>query len=179
MSHAYLTISYPASSLPVTLAELKSHLRIGLSVEDDVLTLFLGAACDRLTAETGYTPISTQYTYTLDLPEDLTVHLPRWPVDEILLVEVDGEPLDSYTLDAGGRTLTLPDDTTGDTVSVTFTAQDGSTIRAAKVAILMLAAHWYGNREAYAAGSELRSVPHGWDRITQSLRGAFPFREQK
>jgi uncharacterized phiE125 gp8 family phage protein len=93
----------PPLAEPVTLAELKAHLRIDADDENDLLEGLVRVARAHLEAVTGVALISQGYRLALDdWPSEGVIQLLRTPVqtiDAILLYDADGV---EQTLDLSG-----------------------------------------------------------------------------
>ncbi len=179
----------PAASLPVTLAELKSHLQLNRDDDDADLTLFLQSAIDTFEFETGRPPIATVYRQYTRFPDytHAPIVLARGKVSAIASVKYT-DPAGSEVTLAGtrpdlagpiGRVFgpfstgwPLVDLTAIHPVRVEFTAgwANAAAVPAdVKVAIRMLAAHWYASRDAY--GAELKTeTPDGFRRVCDKYR---------
>ncbi len=78
-----LTISSEAtntSAEPVTLTEVKEHLRITSTAEDDLLTLYITAARQAAETITGRALINTQWELAIDSFASSAIELPRPPL---------------------------------------------------------------------------------------------------
>lgn len=117
-------ISTDPATEPVTLAEIKSHLRIDGSSEDTQLSLFISVARQYIEQVTGIAMITQTWTLTLDhWPNDSRqwwdgvkkgpmslingasvseVQLPRYPLQSISSITVEGSAItvaDVFTVD--------------------------------------------------------------------------------
>jgi uncharacterized phiE125 gp8 family phage protein len=179
----------PAASLPVTLAELKSHLQLNRSDDDTDLTLFLASAIETWEFETKRPAIATVYRQHTHFPAFRNpLRLGRGKVTALGSI--------TYT-DAAGSSATLADQRndfhgpigliyppTGGwpavdpaairPVKVQYTAgwANAAAVPAdVKVAIRMLAAHWYGNRDAFRDSAfDMRETPEGFRRVCNKYR---------
>jgi uncharacterized phiE125 gp8 family phage protein len=160
----------PPDITPVSLAEVKSHLRVDHDDDDGVLGVLIAAAVDHLDGWTGILgrALVTQ-TWRQDFSGFGCLRLALGPVASIAKIEYfDGTnvaqelPATTYVLraDALGSYLDLKPDQSwpgtygrADAVSVTYIAGvDAAKVSGAiKVAITMLVGHWYANREAVTA----------------------------
>ena len=94
-----LTTLTPPSDEPVTLAEMKLHLRVTAEAEDDALAAMITAA--RVAAEnfTGLAFMQQGLRLTLDSFDGAVLELPKTPLIAITAVTVDGAAKDDYTAD--------------------------------------------------------------------------------
>lgn len=63
------SVTTPPTSEPITLAQVKSHLRLTTSTDDDYLTLLIEAARDAVEIETGRALITQTITAYIDAPK--------------------------------------------------------------------------------------------------------------
>ncbi|WP_428410015.1 head-tail connector protein [Hyphococcus sp.] len=175
-----LTLLSPPAAEPVTLAELKAHLRVTHSDEDTAVTGFLVAAVRAVEARGGLALMPQQWRLTLDaVPED-TVFLPLSPVsaiDDIAVIDGAGDPqaVPASLYDAVlGKTprirpagpWPLPAPSVGG-VRIDFTAgyaDAGAVPEELKLAVKILAAAFYENREA-AGEARIYTVPQTVDAL--------------
>jgi len=148
----YLKRITPPQEEPITLNEVKAHLRIDGDEENELLSALITTA--REMAEEYTRRSLVQQEWELGIQELTTkVYLPRSPVREITYFAVDGQELgtDSYLLIGQEIFCTkkplkavMPDG-----IVIRYTAGfDADNIpEAIKRAILMLVGHLYENRE--------------------------------
>jgi uncharacterized phiE125 gp8 family phage protein len=173
---------------PLTLDEVKAHLRID-HIHEDTLLL------DTLRAARSYTEFASQRRiitqewrqYEACAPESREIDLRVGPVQAVTAVtvyDIDGTPSvlaeTDYSLAAGGDpkalTLAAAFDTTraANGLEIDLTAGFGDAgIEAPDVlrrAILLLIAHWYEFRGAVPAGDQPVSLPPGYDALLQPFR---------
>lgn len=161
---------------PVSLAEAKLHLRVDHNDEDAQILGLIRAATEHLD---GWTGILGQCVVEQTWRQDFDalaacVPLPLGPVLSITEITVDGEPLDdsSYSLaiDGAGRGYVEFDGVAGSgPVSITYKAGYALIPEPLKVAILLLAGHWYQNREAATPGA-LSALPMAVDALIAPYR---------
>lgn len=175
----------------VTVAEMVAHARA--NAEDNaLLEAYVGAATahfDGWTGVLGRCLINQQWRIGLGAwPACRTIRLPFPDVSAAAVVYSDADDAEQ-TVDAAlverghdalGAFLRLKDDFSAptlyddrlDPVRVTFTAGFGAAAtdvpQPLRVAIMMLAAHWYETREA--AGEAMASVPFGVDMMAALYR---------
>jgi len=172
----------PPLAEPVTLTELKAHLRIDASDEDELLGGLIRVARAHLEAVTGVALMSQGFRLVLDdWPRGTVIQLMRTPVqtiDAILVFDADGEPqsfdLSDMLLDATARPARLvikqrprPGQPING-IEIEFTAGFGSALEVPpelKRAILVHAAHLYEFRGAVTLDMQPASVPVGYDRL--------------
>jgi len=85
---------------PVSLAEAKEHLRVTHSLEDDLITALVAAACESISQQSGRAITSEVWTI-YDTGFSGVVHLPKSPVTALGSVK--------YYLDGTLATATLAD----------------------------------------------------------------------
>lgn len=112
MTYALTT---PPAVEPLTLAEVKAHLRLDGADEDALLASLIRTAREHLERETGLCLISQAWRLYLDRwPKDVIVRILKFPVQSIEAVtvyEADGTavdlPLQDHLLDGEGRPARL------------------------------------------------------------------------
>ncbi len=151
-----LILVTPPAAEPVSLAELKDHLKIAGAAEDALLSGLVVAARQTIEAKFQIAIIAQGWRLSLDCAPEAQIILPLSPVISVDAVGIlrDGvtETLAAshYEAQAGniGR-VRLKSAATGG-LAVTFTAgwADASSVpEAIKLAVKVLAAHLYENRE--------------------------------
>ncbi|MDP3526526.1 MAG: head-tail connector protein [Hoeflea sp.] len=172
----------PPLAEPVTLAELKAHLRIDATDEDALIEGLIRVARAHLEAVTGVALMSQGFRLLLDdWPRGSVIQLMKTPVqtiDGILVYDADGVAQDlalsDMLLDATARPARLvikerprPGQPING-VEIEFTAGFGSALEVPpelKRAILVHAAHLYEFRGAVTPEMQPASVPVGYDRL--------------
>lgn len=165
---------------PVTLTEMKAHVRVDGTAEDTYLTDLISAAA--VAVEDMQAKVFRQATMTMTMdmwPRGGLIRLPRYPVQSITSVTYleEGESSattfasTNYLLDANSlpprvvlkKNKLFPSDSieAGPSITVTFVAgyADGEVPENAKHAIKLLAGHWYANREAVVTGTIATQMP--------------------
>lgn len=159
--------------LPVSLTRARQHLRVDDTLDDALIADMLAAASRRLEQEAGIACITSQWRLWADcLPADGVLRLPLAPVagiDEVAVRARDGwktVPGSDWQADLVSRPPRLrmvndwpaPDGGLN-AVRVTFTAGFGADEAAVpeelRMAVLILAAHYYEFREGGAAPAGL------------------------
>lgn len=173
-----LTWTTPSASI-ISVAELKSHLRVDFDDDDDLMSDLVVSAQAYVEGPEGIGLVLAPSTWRLNLdgfPADQVIAIPLGPVTAvsgISYVDPAGatQTLDlaNVRIDLDGRPARItpalnkdwPDtaDLVG-AVKVTFTAGPASPDPALKRAVLMLAAHWYANPSATAPG-QVPEIPLG------------------
>jgi uncharacterized phiE125 gp8 family phage protein len=165
-----LTKIEPAQLLPVTVAEVLRHLHLdGATEHEDDLTDILRDAIDYVEAETDLALCVAKWRWTLDYFPCATLRLPirpemdasiryrdtagNWQTVSSATYRVDGlaSPPVLRLQPYGVWPSTYPDSWA--TVEITLTAGHNGLDQVpsqAKRAILLLAGHWFANREAAA-----------------------------
>lgn len=179
-----LTLLSPPASEPVTLAELKEHLRVAHDDDDALIAGFLVAAVRAIEARAGLAFLPQQWRLTLDEAPGETVILPVAPVSvaEVSVIDTQGDP---HTLDAAlyefapgapGRLrpagLWPSPGVRLDGVRIDFTAghADAASVPSPlKQAAKLLAAHFYENRES-AGEARIHAVPRAVDALIAPYR---------
>ncbi len=173
---------------PVTLAEVKAHLRLAHDSEDALLNGLIRAAREDLERATGLALIDQAWRLVLDAwPAQGCALLARHPVRETLSVTVFGsqgeaslvDPAD-YQLDALSRPARLHFEPRPEPlrilngIEIDFSAGFGEAGTDVpdllKRAILVLVAHWYEFRASYDAADQPVSYPPAYDRIVAGYR---------
>lgn len=180
-----LLLLTPPAEEPVSLAEVKAHLRVTHAEEDDAIAAYAQAARRAVEARGGLALIAQGWRLTLDRLPQGVLTLPRSPVfaiDEIAVIGRDGdiEPVDAdlYDFETGslgrihakGLWPYSPRTIAG--VRVDFTAgwlSAAETPEELKHAVKMLAAHFYENREG-AAPEKVFIVPQAVDALIAPYR---------
>ena len=172
----------PPLAEPVTLAELKAHLRIDVGDEDELLEGLIRVARAHLEAVTGVALMSQGFRLFLDdWPRSEVIQLMRTPVqtiDAILVYDADGvaqdQDLTGMLLDATAKPARLvvrersrPGPPING-IEIEFTAGFGAGTDVPpelKRAILIHVAHLYEFRGAVTADMQPASIPEGYDRL--------------
>ncbi|MEQ8305810.1 MAG: head-tail connector protein [Hoeflea sp.] len=172
----------PPLAEPVTLADLKAHMRIDLNDEDALLESLIRVARAHLEAVTGTALMPRGLRLVLDdWPDGSVIELMRTPVqsiDAIRVYDIDGLPqeltLSGALLDATARPARLaishklgPGQPING-IEIEFTAGFATAneippelIRA----ILLHAAHLYEFRGAVSADMQPAAIPAGYERL--------------
>jgi len=166
----------PPAGVPILPEELRNRLRLNEQGEDDELAEFLGAAVEQFELDSNRPVLSTVYRQDLSRWPAGVVILGRGGVTDVAAVRrylADGtaEDLDQADWYADIATpparvylSTVPPVESSPVGCVEFTAGWTSAEVVPKVvrtALMLLAAHYYENREAYTSGT-LTQVPAGW-----------------
>jgi uncharacterized phiE125 gp8 family phage protein len=175
-----LTKLKTGSTAPVSVAEIKTHLRIDHSDDDSVLAELIDTAIQHIEDLVGHALRPTPYRLDLD----------QFPRDEQEIIELDIyiDSVDSVQYeDADGVTQTMPsadydvDDASlpgriirtanewpdGSDVKINFTS---AVPKPAKQAIKLLVGHWYEQREA-SSDQTVNTIPMGVHALVQQIRG--------
>lgn len=182
-----IRLADPATE-PVSVEEMRAHLRLNGSEEDASLLGFLNAARSHIEQSTRRALISQSWRLYLDAwPVGRIVRLPVSPVqsvDQVTVYDLDGnasqlDPSD-WQLDRSAQPervkISLGAGLPASQMmaaEVDFTAGYGAATADVpedfRQAVRLLAAHWFEHREA---GSELAvaSLPQGLDRLLSTAR---------
>lgn len=182
----YRTVE-PAAE-PVTLAEVKAHLRIAHDSEDTLIAGLIRAAREDLERATGLALIDQGWRLALDAwPARGCVLLARHPVREVLSVTVYGSQGEAslidpaeYEADMLSRPARLHFSTRPQPqrmlngIEIDFTAGYGEAGTDVpdllKRAILLLVGHWYEFRAHFSPADQPVSYPAAYERIVASHR---------
>ena len=185
MTHTIVT---PPSAEPLTLADVKSHLRLDGTVEDALLTVLIAAARQYLEATTGLALITQTLRFYLDdWPSDGLIQLsiaPLQSLESVTVYDAAGNPvavaLTGHVLDAAANParLFLPTQPStsrplnGIEIDVTagFGATGADVPDALKRAMLMHVALMYELRGAVSPEMQPAAVPAGYDRLVAPFR---------
>ena len=152
---------------PVSLTEIKKHLRIDHSDEDTLLSSYITAAREQAEHLTGRAFGERQLKLTT-LQGCMQIVLPYPPLVSVDSVNVGGETA-SYTLDDVEPAVVILDEDPGDE-PVTITYTTGSPVpERAKHAIKVLVAHWEQFRTPFING-KVQEVPHTFERLLRTMR---------
>lgn len=190
-----LTLDTAPANDPVTLAEVKEHIRVDHSDEDDRIAEYILAATQRLDGRDGSLGaclITQTWTLTLDaFASEIAIPLPPCQsVDAITYVDPDGA---TQTLDAGAYQAFGLGSTDGakvrplygtswpsirnqpDAVAITFTAgfgdDPGDIPEPIRTAIKMRVGHLYEHRESVIIGSGfVTDTPDGAEDFVRNFR---------
>ena len=184
-----LALITPPAAEPVTLADMKLHLRLTHDSEDGLLTSLIKAAREELEQATGLALIAQTWRLYLDCwPASQIVLLHRAPVISLsaaTVYDLAGSPsalsLSGFTLDRASRParIAIPDAVTTpgkelNGIEIDFIAGFGTTgvdvPDGLKRAILLLAAHWYEFRGSEEFTRESAAWPPSFERITSRYR---------
>jgi uncharacterized phiE125 gp8 family phage protein len=174
----------PAASTPVTVAEVKSDLRITHTDDDTYIEGLIAAAVEYVSAPNGVTgkALITQ-TWALSVRAaacDNRIHLPITPVVSVTSIAYYDAAGDAQALDVANFYLYGTEDWSYlepksgnswpgtqsrlDAITVTFVAGFGNAEAVPdniKKALRLLVAHWYEHREAVVIGSIVTELPLG------------------
>jgi uncharacterized phiE125 gp8 family phage protein len=170
---------------PVTLADMKEHLRVELHDDNDLITDLMRAAREHVEDFTNRQLMLATWTYTLrTFPGSRIIELPKAPLSSVTSIKYDDDDGTEQTFSSdyySVYTNTEPgyveldqdynwESTYGDSQDVTITFVAGYATAAAvpfqlKHAIKLLVAHWYEHREAVIDGMPPQTLPIGLDRL--------------
>jgi uncharacterized phiE125 gp8 family phage protein len=187
----YARVSGPSVE-PLTLAEVKAHLRVTHSDEDDLITAYAVAARQWCEEYTRRSFIDTTWRMTMDSftgDDDGSIWIERADVRSITSVVYTDSSGTQQTVAASvyaaqtgapgrvylrsGASWPTPAQTPA-SVSITFVAGYGAAAsdvpRTVKSAILLMAANLYENREPVAVGASVSSLPLSVESLLWSER---------
>ncbi|MCP4934296.1 MAG: hypothetical protein GY927_08855 [bacterium] len=187
---ALVLIAGPALE-PVSLDEVKVHLRIDHVDEDVLLASLVTTARIHLETMLGLSFITQQWKLVLDKwPDAINISLPLGPVQQITGIalyntadQVSVIDTSSYALDANSQPPRLvwrgdmlkpaPERAyNGIEISLTtgFGANAPDVPLPLRQAILLLVSHWYENREPVGLGNEIKEIPQMVTMLTNAYR---------
>lgn len=183
-----LTELAPPETAPVTLAQVKQHLRIDHNEDNDYLDELIEAARLHVEAVSGHALIARSLRqYVDDISLSRTARLEAWPVQDIETVTAYNATGEAVTLapnqyrllrTGDGVSFVLGDDVAlsdfQNGLEIDFSAGHGesgvdvpSNITRA---ILVLIAHWYEYRGTLAPGQETAIIPAGLDKLLAPVK---------
>jgi uncharacterized phiE125 gp8 family phage protein len=181
-------IIVPPAVEPLTLAQVKLHLRLDGSAEDALLTGLIAAARQYLEADTGLALISRTLRFYLDdWPTDGLIQLaisPLQTLESVTVYDASGNaqtvPLDGHVLDAAAMPARLflatqpPTSRPLNGIEIDVRAGFGDTGTdvpdALQRAMQMHIALMYELRGAVPAEMQPAAVPAGYDRLVSPWR---------
>ncbi|MCO6186692.1 head-tail connector protein [Rhizobium sp. L1K21] len=185
MTYALVT---PPAAEPLTLADVKAHLRLDGSDEDDLLAALIAAARQHLEASTGLCLITQGWRLYLDRwPWNGMIEIAKGPlqlVESVTVYDGDGVgedvSLDGHVLDAASEparffleSQPLPGRALNG-IEIDFLAGFGDAATdvpdALKRAMLMHVALMYELRGAVSADMQPAAVPAGYERLISPYR---------
>lgn len=189
MPMALVLTSGPAQE-PLTLADLKAHLRIDSNAEDVLLGSLLLTSRLHIEAALDIALITQTWMLVLDRwPAGAALDIPMSPLQAVTGVRVKAStaatinvPSTSYLVDIASRPPRLvwngearPDPgIKAGGIEIDFTAgfgADGASVPAPlKHAILLLTAHWYEHRDPVEIGSAAARIPDAVSDLIQPFR---------
>lgn len=158
------TLITPPASMPVTLLDVKEHLRVDHDEEDALISGLISAAVAHLDGRAGVLGRCIMPQTWRVSAEAGDVLLPMPDVTAASVDYGDGPVVLNVTATAAGPCVTLAQ--AGD---VTFTcAMPAHMLPVVQVAIKLLVGHWYQTREAVSA--PMAEVPLAVDALVSALR---------
>ncbi|MDQ0454287.1 head-tail connector protein [Rhizobium paknamense] len=178
----YVELAAPAAE-PVSLAEMKAHLRVEHADEDGLIAALIAVARAHAERETGLLTVSrAMRLYLDDWPEGEVIQIARGPVqaiDAVTVYDEDGAPfqvlLEHHLLDGEARPARLwlkerplPGRPLNG-IEIDFTAGFGEAATdvpdGLRRAIMLHAAALYGCRGVVALEDQPGLVPPGYERL--------------
>jgi uncharacterized phiE125 gp8 family phage protein len=175
-----LTLLFPPAAEPVTLQDLKDHLRVDGDAEGGFIAAALASAVRAIEARSGLALMTQGWRLALDAPPEAPLIFPIAPVQSVDTLTVSGAAVSpsAYEFAPGspGRLRVAapwpaPANRIGDVV-IDFTAGFGvaGDVPSPLIqAVKMLAAHFYENREA-AGEARVYAVPRAVDALIAPWR---------
>lgn len=180
----FLTVVTAPTETPVSLDEVKTHLRRDDSDEDFFLSQLINGARNYIERTQGKTLVDTVYDWTIQ-SFSAEICLPRTPVDSVTSITYADTNGDSQTLAAANYTVSVGDENTKgriveaynvswpatyghiDDITIRFTAGFGAAVdvpQEYKQMILLLVEHWDRNRGA-TVEQTMQSTPFAFDAL--------------
>lgn len=191
-----LRVTVQPAEEPITLNELKAHLRIDGTDEDQLLGIYLTAARQQCEHESRRAFVTQTLKLQLEAwPHGDRIALPRPPLQSVTsivytdvtgnsntmsasdyIVDIDGEPGHIYL--AYGKTWPSTTLRPGPSIAITYIAGYGepeAVPATYKQAIQLLSGHYYENREAIVLGQGFTStiVPMAVTTLLMTDRGGW------
>ena len=182
-----------AAAAPITAAALRGRLRLNDSAEDLDLDEFLAAAVERFETDTGRPVLATSYRQTLSKWPCGPIVLGRGGVSAVSAVKrylADGSTetlaADQWRADlvtpparvalastpaAVTTAAGIPVSPVGCVEFVAGWSTAAAVPKLVRTALMLLAAHWYENREAWRDSAfEMRELPDGWRAVVSRFK---------
>lgn len=167
---------------PIVLDQLKAHTYIQGNEEDDLLTLYIDAACERFGLMTGFIIPETEFLLTASSFNGLKIY--RGPIIEIQEVKYTDAQGQEQTIapelvhfsDERPSTIVCENgfpNTSGmpGSVRIKFKAghgEDDKLPKLVKWAVLTMAATYYENREEVVTGTIVSPIPNSSQMVIDS-----------
>ncbi|MGF9562575.1 head-tail connector protein [Neorhizobium sp. JUb45] len=181
-------LTTPPTAEPITLADVKAHLRLDDGNEDTLISSLITTAREHLERETGLCLITQTWRLCLDLwPRDGILKIVRFPVqaiENVTVYDAAGAPVDvsleDHLLDGQSRPVRLwlrdppaPGQVMNG-IEITFVAgfgEGGADVPdGLKRAMLLHVAHMFAFRGVVALESQPAGIPDGYERLIASYR---------
>ena len=159
----------PPTAEPVTLPDMKAHLRVDHDDEDELISLLIDGATAHLDGWRGVLgrailPQTWAQEWTCPGPYRLAL-----PDAADLVVTVDGTPTVDFTTELTPLGLVVTVETSGDLTRVEYAcALPDDLLPAVQVAVKLLVGHWYATRET--VGQSMEALPLAFDALIAPLR---------
>lgn len=178
----------PPTAEPLTLAEVKAHLRLDDDAEDALLLSLVATAREHLEGETGLCLLAQSWRLHLDdWPSDGVIRIAKSPVQAIQTVTVYGEDgiplevsLEDHLLDGAGRParLWLRDPLSPgrsmNGIEIDFSAgygEAGTDVPdTLKRAMLIHVGHMFAFRGVISPDQQPAGIPDGYERLIAPFR---------
>lgn len=175
-----------ATEEPVTLTEVKSHMKVYINDDDEYISSLIAAAREKYEADTLRQIMSATWQLYLDSFAS-SVNIERCPVKSIVSVKYNDsdsvektmtEDTDYYKdiLSEPGkvRFVNMPStDGRPNAICIEFTAGESKRASVSEIdkhAIRLLTSHWYELRQPVITGMTLSSVPITYDTLVELRR---------
>lgn len=162
---------------PVCVADAKAHARVDINKDDKLIEGLIAGAVAQVENFCRRDLIARTYTWSLDCfpSTDTALWFPKHPLSSVSSVQyydtddvIQTMPAADYVVDTGqipGRLYLAPEASWPNTFSkrkavlINFSTDPGTLPANIIIAVEMLVAHWYENREASVVGSGVSELP--------------------
>lgn len=149
---------------PVTLAEVKAHLRVTHADQDALIATYISAAREAVEVNTGRALAAGTYRWVSEDAIGAYSRLPLWPVATVTTVTYENAAgtrvaFTGHVLDGERSLLALVPPEGGSALSVTFTTVAGILPFALKAAIFLITEDLYRQAGGLIAGESVEVNP--------------------
>lgn len=191
MAQIRITNNYVDGTQLVSLNDMKDHLRVSGTEEDDLIKAYMDAACDYMSSVAGrtfkysggeanvYLYMSKDELYgTVRRADEITFYQARYKNDAGGYSTMDAEDyvVNTETYPATFKIKNVPDDITDDDTDATYRiwfkgGEDVSLLpKQFKIAMMLLVSHYYTNREAEYVGGITTELKEGVKRLLNTVK---------
>jgi uncharacterized phiE125 gp8 family phage protein len=191
LQHRVELVTAPANE-PVSLSEVKSHLRVEHNDEDALIARLIGAAIDYIDVTGALGQGMITQTWGEWFGANLgTVRLSLGPIQSVTAIKYydtnnalqTATLSDFFILGRPGHTTLKPksgfnwpvafarDDAIKVEYVIGYGTTPGSIPQTVRHGLMMLVGHWYENRENELIGTISKTLPHGFSALMDNVRG--------